>query len=110
MTFYLGFGKVAKLPIFMLKTILKKSIKYLLILVDMVNKNEISSREYWNKKKSRNEMIKILTKLKSWNLLKSRFENLFKSKKIQNTRTIKKPNFLTFNAKIVFTKLKYVFT
>lgn len=43
-------------------------------------------------KKSKNEIIKILTKLKDWNLLKSRFENFFKSKnfiKVQNASIIK---------------------
>ena len=53
--------------------------------------------------------MKILTKLKSWDLFKSRFENLSKFKnlvKVWNAGTIEKPNFLTFNFRIVFTRLK----
>ena len=51
-------------------------------------------------------MVKILTLSKSQNLFKSMSRNLFKSKRFQNTGIIRKPNFLTPNTKIIFTKLR----
>ena len=51
-------------------------------------------------------MVKILVKLKSRNLPKSKSENLSRSKKAQSTSDIRESNFLTFNTKKVFTKLR----
>ena len=47
--------------------------------------------------------------LKSQNLPKFRFKNLFKSKKVQNTSSMKEFNFLTFNIRVAFTKLGQAF-
>ena len=55
-------------------------------------------------------MVWILAKSKSQNLLKSRFENWSKFKKIQNASITKKYNFLAPNAEIAFTKLSQAFT
>ena len=52
-----------------LKIILIQSMKYLLILVNMVKEDKISNTKDKNIKKYENEIIKILAKLKSWNLL-----------------------------------------
>ena len=54
----------------------------MLSLVNAVVKNRIGSSKYQNIKKSRNEIIKILVKSKSWNLLKFKFKNLSKSQKV----------------------------
>lgn len=62
------------------------------------------------KKKVENEMIEILFELKSRNLPKYKSENLCKSKKIQNVDAIKEFNFLNSSTKVVFTKLRQVFT
>ena len=48
----------------------------------MIEENRISNSKCKSKKKSGNEIVEILTKLKSRNLLKSRSENLTKSKKV----------------------------
>ena len=66
----------------MFKTI--KSIEHLQKLIDIAKNNKIN---YKIRNKNKNEIIKILAKSKA--------QNLFK-----------KPNFLSFNTKIVFTKLK----
>ena len=47
-----------------------------------------------------------MTKLKSWNLLKFEFKNLFKSKKVKNANATEELNFLNLSAIIVFTKLR----
>ena len=62
--------------IFIFRIILIESIKYWPILVNIVEKNRISNSKNENKRKNRNKLVKILTKLKSGNLFKSRFENL----------------------------------
>ena len=56
----------------------------MLILVNKVEKNGVDSNEHKSIKKSRNIIVKILTKSKSWNLSKSKkvqsagaVENLF---------------------------------
>ena len=56
-------------------------------------------------KKSKNKIVKILAKSKSWNLFKIRFRNLSKFKKVQSIVTIKKLNFFTLNTRLAFTKL-----
>ena len=65
--------------------------------------------KYKSIKKSRNKTIKILAKLKNWNLPKSKFRNLLRSKifiKFQNISTSKQLNFLILNTKVVFNKLR----
>ena len=47
---------------FLLKNILIEFLKYLLVLVNIVEKNKISSSKYRNIKKSRNKIIEILAK------------------------------------------------
>ena len=47
-----------------------------------------------------------MAKIKSWKLTKFRFENLSRSKKVQSTSIIKKPNILTYNTKVVFIKFR----
>ena len=54
-------------------------------------------------------MIKILAKLKSWNLPKSKSRNFFRSKKVQTLSAIKKSNFLIFDIIIIFAKLAQTF-
>ena len=73
--------------------------------VDIVKKNRVGSKKYRSMKKSGNKIVKISTKSKSGNLLKSRSENLSKSKKVQNASVIEKCIFLILNVKIAFTKL-----
>ena len=72
----------------------------------MFDEDRVCSSEYKSIKKSGNEIVKILAKLKSWNLPKSKSENLFKSNKVQNTSATQELNFSIYDAKIVFTKLK----
>ena len=67
----------------------------------MIKEDKVSNTKYRSISKSRNKMVKILAKFKSQNLLKSSFQSI---------STMKKSNFLTSNTKIVFTKLKQVFT
>ena len=76
----------------------------------MVEKNIISSSEHRIVKKIGNKMIEILAKPKSWSLLKFQFKHLPRFKNVQSISIIEEPNFLTFNAKVIFTKLKYIFT
>ena len=57
-------------------------------------------------KKSENEILEILVKLKSWNLHKFKSKNLSRSKKIQNASTIEELNFLSFSIIIIFNELK----
>ena len=77
-----------------------------MVLVNIVKKDKINNSECKSIKKSRNKIVKISTKLKSWNLLKSKSRNLFNFKKIQNTGVIEKPNFLISNTRVVFIKLR----
>ena len=58
------------------------SIKYLSILLDIVKKDKVGGNKYKRVRKSRNKIVKILAKPKSWNLPKLKFENLFKHKKV----------------------------
>ena len=44
----------------------------MLASIDAVEEDKVDSNEYKNIKKSENKIIKILAKLKSWNLLKSK--------------------------------------
>lgn len=81
MTFYIGFGKIAKLLIFILKITFKKFAKYLLVLINTFEEDEIGDVEQKNMRKSENKIVKLLAKSKSWNLYKFRFRSLFKSKK-----------------------------
>ena len=55
-------------------------MKYLIVLVDLIEKNRVNSNKYRNIKKNRNKIIKIF--IKSWNLLKSKFANLCKFKNL----------------------------
>ena len=54
-----------KLLIFIFKTILIESIKYLPALLDMFEENKLDYSEHKIVRKSRNKTIKILIKLKS---------------------------------------------
>ena len=78
--------------------------KYLFSLIDIVEKNSTCDIKNRNKEKSKNEIVKILAKLKGWNLSKSK-----NTIKFENTSTIEELNFLTPNIKIVFTKLEQAF-
>ena len=49
----------------------------MLILLVVIEENKVDNNKYRNIKKSENKMIEILAKLKSWNLSKSEFGNLF---------------------------------
>ena len=95
---------------FILRTISIEYIKYLPISVDIVEKNRVNSGEHRNIKKLGNEIIEILIMSKSRNLPKPKSKYLFKSKKIQNDSTTKERNFLTFNSRVSFTKLRQAFT
>ena len=55
----------------------------------MIKIDKVSSIEYKSIRKSGNKIVKNLAKLKNRNLLKSRFENLSQSKKIQRTSVTK---------------------
>ena len=57
-----------------------KFTKYLPVLVDIIKKDEIDSNKNRNIRKSRNKLIKILIKLKSWNLLRFKSRNFYKFK------------------------------
>ena len=52
------------------------------MLIEKVEKNRVGGNECKSIKKSGNKIVKILAKLKSWNLPKFKSRNLFKSKKI----------------------------
>ena len=80
------------------------------MLIDIVKKSWVNNIEFNSVKKSRNKIVEILAKSKIQNLLKSKFVNLFKFKKVQNNSDIKKPNFLSFSAKVIFNKLRQMFT
>ena len=81
-------SEIVKLYTFILRIILIKFILYLAISINIVEENRFSSREYKNRRKSENKKIKILTKLKSRNLPKFKFKNLFRSKNIQSSDVI----------------------
>ena len=81
----------------------------MLILIDIFEKNEVGSSKHNNIRKSRSKLVEISAVSKSKNMSKSRFKNLFKFNKIQNTSTIKELYFLTLNTRLVLTKLKEVF-
>ena len=73
----------------------------------MVYKIKVCSNKYRNIIKSGNEIVEILAK--NQNLLKFRFENLFISKnyiKFQSFNTIKKLNYLIFNTRVAYSKLR----
>ena len=78
----------------------------MLTFIDIGKKDIVNDNKCKSIRKSRNKIVEILAKLKNQNLLKFRFKNLFRCKKIQNTRNIKESNFLTYNTRVVFTKLK----
>ena len=88
----------------MFKTILTKFTKYLLTLINTFEDDGFDNNKHKSIKKSRNKMIKILTKLKSRNLFKFKFENLYRSKIFKIL--INKSNFLIFNTRASFTKFK----
>ena len=89
----------------MLKIILIKSAKYLLILIDIIKVDIVGDNKCRSIKKNGNKTIKILTKLKSWNLPKFRSKNLTRFKKVQKIDIVKKCNLLTSNTRIVFAKV-----
>ena len=105
----LNFNKIAISFIFILKNTLKKFEKYLLTSIDKVEKYKSNGYKYRSIKKIENEIIKISAKSKSRNLPKSRFENLFIPKKVQNTSIKKESNFLILHVRITFIKLYQVF-
>ena len=55
----------------------------MLILVDLIEKYKNSSNKYKNIKKSRNKIIKILAKQKSWNLPKFKLKICLSLKKFK---------------------------
>ena len=94
---------------FILKSIVIKSTRYLIISINVVEKDEVDGNEYKSIRKIKSEIIEILTKLQSWDFSKSRSRNLSKLKnfiKFQNTNIIAKLNFLISNIKINYIKLK----
>ena len=82
----------------------------MLIFIDIIKKDKASNVEYKNIKKSENQKVEILAKLKSRNLPKSRFESLSKSKKILSTGTMKKSKFLTLITRVKITKLSQAYS
>ena len=78
-------------------------------LVNIVEKDKVDVSKHKSLRKSGNEIVKILAKSKSSNLLKSRSRNLFRFKKVQSISIIEKPNFLISDARAAFTKLRQVF-
>ena len=80
--FIKGFRKIAKLLTFILQTTLTKYTWYLLPSLNIVKEDEFGSDKYKSIRKSRNEIVKMLAKLKSWNLAKSRSKNLLRFKKV----------------------------
>lgn len=52
----------------------------MLVFINMVKKYNISCNKCKNVKKSGNKIIRILVKSKSWNFVKLKSKNLFKSK------------------------------
>ena len=77
--------------------------------VDMIKKDRISNSKYRSIRKSRNKIVKNLTKLLSQNLPKPKSGNLIKFKnfiKVQSASTINKPNSLILNTRVVFTELR----
>ena len=97
---------MAKPVIFIFKIILTTSTKYLLILVNIVEIDEFGESKYKNIKKGENKRVEILAKLKIWNLPKSSFANLYRSKQVKNASVIVKYNFQTSSTRKVFTKLR----
>ena len=81
----------------------------MLIFVNLVKEEKVDNSKYRSIKKSRNQIIKILDKSKSRNFIKFNFENLFKFKKSQNAKLIKKPNFSILDTRIVIIKLRQAF-
>ena len=96
----------------MLSTISTKFAKYLLALIDIIEKDKINSNKYKSIKKIRSKIVEILAKYQ--NLLKFKSKKLFfKFKnlvKVSNANVIKEYNCLTSNIKIFFTKLREIFT
>ena len=68
---------------FILRITWTKSAIYLLVSVNKFEENRVSSSKYKSIRKIGNEIVETLAKLKSWNLLKFRFENLSRSKKFK---------------------------
>ena len=64
------------------------------VLVDAFKRDKFIGNKFKSIREIRNKIVEILTKVKSRNLLKFRFKNLFKSKKIQSVNTIRKLKFL----------------
>ena len=89
--------------------ILWKFTNYLLISINVVEKKKIGSSKCRNIKKSENKIFKVLAKLKSWNLPKSKSRNFSRSNnsnKIQDIDIIKKLNFPISSIELVFIKLR----
>ena len=99
-------NKIARLLILILKTTLTKFVKYSLALIVTIKKDRVSGSKYKSIRKSENKMVEILANLKSWNLPKLKFGNLFKSKKTQNASTIEECKFLTSSTLMFFIKLR----
>lgn len=77
-------------------------MKYLLIWINVIEKDRVDNNKYIDIKKGRNKIVKILNKLKSRNMSNFRFRNLPKSKEIQSSSTIKKFQLFILNARVVF--------
>lgn len=84
--------------------------QYLLVIVNIVEDNKISRIKNKNIKLNKNEIVKILDKLKKLNLVKSRSENLSNFKKSAKYQYLqKKPNFISFNTRFSLTILRKAF-
>lgn len=77
-------------------------MKYLLIWINVIEKDRVDNNKYIDIKKGRNKIVKILNKLKSRNMSNFRFRYLPKSKEIQSSSTIKKFQLFIPNARVVF--------
>ena len=98
-------SKITRLLTSIFKTTLTKFAKYLLALVDKVEKDELGSNKYKSIRKSENKIIEILAKSKIRNLPKFKSINLSMLKNVQVTSAIKKTNFLISGTRVDFTKL-----
>ena len=79
-------------------------MKSLFRLIDIYKKDITYRAKCRTIKKSRNEIVEIMFKLKSQNLPGCRFKNLSISQKDWDANIIDKPKFIIINKSITFTK------
>ena len=71
-----------------------------------MKEDEVNDSRYKSGRKSRNKIVKILTKLKSRNFYKFKFQSLSKTKKVQQVSIIEESNFWISDTIVAFTKLR----